>query len=31
MLISHDLAVLSEVAEKIGIMYGGRMVEFGDS
>ena len=31
MVISHDLAVLSEVAEKIGIMYGGRMVEFGDS
>jgi len=31
MIISHDLAVLSEVAEKIGIMYGGKMVEFGDS
>ena len=31
MLISHDLAVLSEVSEKIGIMYGGKMVEFGDS
>jgi len=31
MVISHDLAVLSEVAEKIGIMYGGQMVEFGDS
>ena len=31
MIISHDLAVLSEVAEKIGIMYGGQMVEFGDS
>jgi len=31
MIISHDLAVLSEVAEKIGIMYGGRMVELGDS
>ena len=31
MIISHDLAVLSEVAEKIGIMYGGRMVEFGNS
>jgi|TARA_B110000014_G_scaffold233060_1_gene196153 peptide/nickel transport system ATP-binding protein len=31
MVISHDLAVLSEVAEKIGIMYGGRMIEFGDS
>ena len=31
MIISHDLAVLSEVAEKIGIMYGGKMVEFGHS
>ncbi len=31
MIISHDLAVLSEVAEKIGVMYGGRMVEFGNS
>ena len=31
MIISHDLSVLSEVAEKIGIMYGGQMVEFGDS
>ena len=30
-LISHDLAIISEVAEKIGIMYGGRMVEFGKS
>ena len=31
MLISHDLEILSEVAEKIGIMYGGKMVEFGTS
>lgn len=31
MLITHDLAVLSEIAEKIGIMYGGEMVEFGSS
>jgi len=31
MLISHDLAILSEVAEKIGIMYGGKLVEFGTS
>jgi len=31
MLISHDLSILSEVAEKIGIMYGGKMVEFGTS
>ena len=31
MLISHDLAVLSEISDKIGIMYGGQMVEFGSS
>jgi peptide/nickel transport system ATP-binding protein len=31
MLITHDLAVLSEIAEKIGIMYGGQIVEFGSS
>ena len=31
MLITHDLAVLSEIAEKIGIMYGGQMIEFGSS
>jgi len=31
MLISHDLAILSEVAEKIGVMYGGKMIEFGTS
>ena len=31
MLITHDLAVLSEIADKIGIMYGGEMVEFGSS
>ena len=31
MLISHDLAILSEIAEKIGVMYGGKMVEFGAS
>jgi len=31
MLISHDLAILSEISEKIGIMYGGKMVEFGTS
>lgn len=30
-LISHDLAVISEVCEKIGIMYAGQMVEFGTS
>ena len=31
MLITHDLAVLSEIADYIGIMYGGQMVEFGTS
>lgn len=31
MLITHDLAILSEVAEKIGIMYGGKIIEFGSS
>jgi len=31
MLITHDLALLSEIADKIGIMYGGQMVEFGSS
>jgi peptide/nickel transport system ATP-binding protein len=31
MLISHDLSTISEVCEKIGIMYGGKMVEFGSS
>ncbi|MEM3064315.1 MAG: ABC transporter ATP-binding protein [Candidatus Nitrosotenuis sp.] len=31
MLISHDLATISELCEKIGIMYGGKMVEFGSS
>jgi len=31
MLITHDLAVLSEIADKLGIMYGGKMIEFGSS
>ena len=31
MLISHDLSTISEICEKIGIMYGGKMVEFGSS
>jgi len=31
MLITHDLAIISEIAEKIGVMYGGKMVEFGSS
>ena len=29
MLITHDLAVLSEIADKVGIMYGGQIVELG--
>jgi len=31
MLITHDLALLSEIADKIGIMYGGNMIEYGSS
>jgi peptide/nickel transport system ATP-binding protein len=31
MLITHDLALLSEISDKIGIMYGGQLVEFGSS
>jgi peptide/nickel transport system ATP-binding protein len=31
MLITHDLAVLSEIADMVGIMYGGQLVEFGSS
>ncbi len=30
-LISHDLAAVSEICEKIGIMYAGKLVEFGSS
>jgi len=30
MLISHDLGIISEIAEKVGIMYAGRIVEFGN-
>jgi peptide/nickel transport system ATP-binding protein len=29
MMISHDLGIISEIAEKIGIMYAGQIVEFG--
>lgn len=29
-LISHDLGILSEIVEKIAIMYAGQIVEFGD-
>ncbi|MFM8659121.1 MAG: ABC transporter ATP-binding protein [Candidatus Nitrosotenuis sp.] len=28
-VISHDLSVISQICEKIGIMYAGQMVEFG--
>jgi len=31
MFITHDLAVLSEISDKIGIMYGGQLIEFGSS
>jgi peptide/nickel transport system ATP-binding protein len=31
MLITHDLAVLSEISDVVGIMYGGEIVEFGAS
>ncbi len=30
-VISHDLGVISEICEKIGIMYAGEMIEFGTS
>jgi peptide/nickel transport system ATP-binding protein len=29
--ISHDIAVIAEVADKVGVMYGGNLVEFGPS
>jgi len=28
-LISHDLGIIAEVSDMVGIMYAGRMVEFG--
>jgi len=31
MLISHDLAMMSEICEKIGVMYGGKLIEFGNT
>ena len=31
LFITHDLALLSEIADKVGIMYGGQLVEFGTS
>jgi peptide/nickel transport system ATP-binding protein len=30
MLISHDLAIISEIAEKIAVMYAGQVIEFGN-
>ena len=30
-LITHDLALVSEIADKVGIMYAGQIVEFGDA
>jgi peptide/nickel transport system ATP-binding protein len=29
-LISHDLSIISEICDKVAIMYGGKMVEYGD-
>ena len=31
LFITHDLALLSEIADKIGIMYAGQLVEFGSA
>jgi len=31
MLITHDLAIISEIADKIGIMYAGEIIEFGSA
>lgn len=30
-MITHDLAILSEIADVIGIMYGGQLAEFGSA
>jgi peptide/nickel transport system ATP-binding protein len=30
-LITHDLSIISEIADKIGIMYAGQLVEFGNA
>ena len=29
--ISHDIAVIAEVSDRIGVMYAGRLIELGDS
>ncbi|NJF26092.1 ABC transporter ATP-binding protein [Thermococcus sp. Bubb.Bath] len=31
MFITHDLSILSEISDKIAIMYAGKIVEYGDS
>lgn len=31
MLITHDLAIISEIADKVGIMYAGEIIEFGSA
>ncbi|MEE8132185.1 MAG: ABC transporter ATP-binding protein [Nitrososphaerales archaeon] len=31
MLITHDLATISEIADRVGIMYAGEMIEFGSA
>ena len=30
MIITHDISIVMEVADKIGVMYGGHLVEYGD-
>ena len=30
-LITHDMAIISEIADKVGIMYAGQLVEFGSA
>ena len=30
-IITHDMAIISEIADKIGIMYAGQVVEFGSA
>jgi peptide/nickel transport system ATP-binding protein len=31
MLITHDLSIISEIADKVGIMYAGEIIEFGSA
>ena len=31
MLVTHDLGVIAQMAEKVAVMYGGYVVEFGDT